>query len=462
MSSEPIETPNEAPESATLGASTLVTGAVGASANGEVVGAAGGEVIGTAGAEGESAPDVGFRLDGLPDVGFSLEPPPEPDVAEKARRIAHRIAQGLLELGPQGWARVRASFSATVNGQLARVVFADPEQRQAQVHPTPEIHALAAEHRALSAELGDGPWWRLELDLSSDGELEVDHDYGDEPFPDDQLFAPEDYLADLEAYPRAALPVWLAAYVRHGNRQIRTPQQAAAQARADRESGITPVISEDDFPDFPLLWARWSAIAAAFVAIGSQWGPRVLPSFGWFEGSRRSGSTLYSLPGGRAVLSGGVWNAPELAAAYNTEAPLPRLYAGAPEWVATPVLNTRAAGGLLTFCYWWEDGRWHRGESPASTELASAVPGMWTAETVADVISGLVAEKADRALRTAVENFVAAAEQNRVDYPLLVEVFGNTADLDGAAYQLTLAGTLHAGRHRAGDAPRPAEAGVEG
>nr|WP_067543839.1 hypothetical protein [Nocardia crassostreae] len=432
MSSEPIETPNGAPESATVGASTLVTGVVGASLSGEVVGAASGEVVGTVSAEAEPTPDV----------GFSLDAPPEPDVAEKTRRIAHRIAQELLELGPQGWARVHASFSVTVNGQLARVVFSDDEQRQAQVHPTPGIHALVAEHRTLSAELGDGPWWRFELILSADGELEVDHDYGDDPFPDDQLFAPEDYLADLEAYPRAALPVWLAAYIRHGNRQIRTPQQAAAQARNDRESGITPVISEDDFPDFPLLWARWSAIAAAFVAIGSEWGPRVLPAFGWFEGSRRSGSTLYSLPGGRAVLSGGVWNAPELDSAYNTDAALPRLYAGAPEWVATPVLNTRAAGGMLTFCYWWEDGRWHRGESPSSTELASAVPGMWTADTVADVIMGLVADQPTESLRATVESFVAAAEQGRVDYVLLTEVFGETADLDGAAYQLILSGCM--------------------
>nr|WP_232851243.1 hypothetical protein [Nocardia acididurans] len=409
-----------------------------------------GEPVENADATAESTanptPDIQFGIDS-PDVGFSMEPQ-EPDAAENARNLAHRIAEELVELGPRGWAQVRASFSLTVTGQLARVVFTDPEQRQAQVHPTPHIHALVAEHRVLSAELGDGPWWRLELELTSGGELEVAHDYGDEPFPDDQLFAPQDYLADLAVYPRAALPVWLAAYIHHGNRQVRTPQQAAVQARADRESGLAPMLSEGDFPDFPLLWARWAVIAAAFVAIGSEWGPRVLPAFGWFEGSRRSGSTLYCLPGDRAVLSGGVWNAPELDAAYNGSADLPRLYAGAPEWVATPVLNARAGGGQLTFCYWWEDGRWYRGESPSSGELAAAVPGMWTAGTVADVIAGLVAETPSSALLSTIEAFVEAAERGAVDHGLLAEVFGGTADLDGAAYQLSLAGVMRGSQNR--------------
>ncbi|MFB8002140.1 hypothetical protein [Nocardia sp. NPDC056000] len=398
--------------------------------------------------------------DSAPDVGFTLTPGTvpvlgEPDIADRARMLAHGIARELMSQAPQGWTRVRASFALTVTGQLSHLTYADDGGRQARPAPSPELLELVVEHRTLSAELGDGPWWRFEMTLTAAGELDVDHDYGDDPFPDDQLFTPEDYLADLEAYPRATLPIWLAAYVRHDNQQARTPQQAGVAARADRESAVLPTISENDFPDFPVLWSRWSAIAAAFVAIGSDWGPRVLPSFGWFEGSRRSGSSLYALPGGRAVLSGGVWNAPELDAAYNGGSALPRLYAGAPEWVANSVLNSRAAGGLLTFCYWWERGRWYRGESPRATELAAAVPGIWTTATVVDLICGLLADAPSEPLRAAVTAYVTAAERNDITREQLSETFGDTADLDGAHYQLSVSGVA-----RTGPGPLPREEAV--
>ncbi|WP_245717460.1 hypothetical protein [Nocardia jejuensis] len=400
------------------------------------------ETAESSGAAEESAPDIGFSL------GARAPEPATVDVADRARSLAHAIAQQLMSQGPQGWTRVHAAFAMTVTGQLSRLTYSDDSGRQAQRVPSPETLDLVVEHRTLSATLGDGPWWRLEITLTSEGELDVDHDYGDEPFPADQLFAAQDYLADLDAYPRTTLPTWLAAYARHGNRQVRTPQQAGAAARADRESAVLPTASDDDFPDFPVLWSRWSALAAAFVAIGSEWGPRVLPSFGWFEGSRRSGSSLYALPGGRAVLSGGVWNAPELDIAYNGGTPLPRLYAGAPEWIANSVLNSRAGGGLLTFCYWWERGRWYRGESPHAAELAAAVPGMWTAATVVDVICGLLADEPSDSLRSAVTDYVDAAERNDVTREHLSETFGDTADLDGANYQLTVSGVARTGPGR--------------
>ncbi|MEC3913324.1 hypothetical protein [Nocardia sp. CDC160] len=380
--------------------------------------------------------------DSDPDIGFSMVAP-ELDIPARARQLAHRIAQQVRDLGPEGWVRVRAAFALTTTGQRVRLAFSDAGERQALVSPTPELLTLVREHRQLSAELGD-PWWRLELALTVEGELTVDHDYGDEPFPADQLFPPADYLADLAAHPREELPTWLAAYLRHDDRQSRTPLRAAAEARADRESGYLPVVSEHDFPDFPRLWSRWAAIAAAFVAVGSEWGPRVLPSFAWFEGSRRSGSSLYMLPGGRAVLSGGVWGAKELADAYNGAADFPRLYAGAPEWVASPVLNTRASGGMLTFCYWWERGRWYRGESPAATELAAAVPGIWTAATTAGVITDLITADPSDEQRSAVAEFVAAAERRDVTQAVLEAAFGS-GDLDSAHYQLAMAGVARLG-----------------
>ncbi|MEV0252257.1 hypothetical protein AB0H76_37115 [Nocardia sp. NPDC050712] len=378
-----------------------------------------------------------------PDLGFAVEGEErQPDPAERATALIHEIARTLAVAGPPGWRQLEAVFKLTTNAELATISFSDDEQRSARVQPSPEVLGLVRRLRELSAEFSDGPWWRLLLSLSSVGAIEVDYDYGDEPFPDDQLFPPEAYVMDLAVYPRAALPVWLGAYLRHGDRQSRPAPRAAEQAREDRAEGVRAILSESDFPPFPVLWARWSVMAAAFVAAGSQWGPRVLPALGFFEGSRRSGSTLYALPGGRAVLSGGVWNAPELDRVYNSGAPMPRLYAGAPEWVANPVLNSRAAAGALSFCYWWQAGYWYRGESPSAGALAEAVPGIWTAETVVEVVSGLVSEVPSDAQRATVATLVSAAEAGVVTRETLTEVFSAEAgfDVDSAFYQLTMAG----------------------
>ncbi|MFE7796292.1 hypothetical protein [Nocardia sp. NPDC057440] len=378
-----------------------------------------------------------------PDVGFSLvESAPTVEVTERAKQLSHQIAYSLAALGPRGWRQFEAVFALTTEGELAQVVFSDDQQRSARVQPTDAVLTLVREQRHVSARLSDGPWWRLLLTLSNAGEIDVDYDYGDEPFPDDQLFPPEAYLADMEVYPRDSLPVWLAAYVGHGDRQSRPAQVAAAQARDDRDSGVRGVLSERDFPAFPIMSARWAVIAAAFVAAGSEWGPRVLPALSWFEGAKRSGSTLYALPGGRAVLSGGVWDAPELDAAYNGDEPLPDVYAGAPDWVANPVLNPRAANGLLSFCYWWEGGNWYRGDSPDSVQLAAAIPGVWSTETVVDVVSGLVADEPTDQQRAAVATLVSAAEIGVVTRDTVAGVFGEDSafDIDSALYQLMLAG----------------------
>ncbi|MFD6279890.1 hypothetical protein ACFWFI_30645, partial [Streptomyces sp. NPDC060209] len=248
----------------------------------------------------------------------------------QADQLLRRVARELAAAAPPGWRSVSAAFALTVTAERSTVV-ATGRGHSARIEPSPSVLALLREHRGIWAELDDGPWWRLLLGLADDGELGITYDHGEEPFPDDQLFEPEVYREDLEAYPRVALPVWLAAYVHHDGRQLRSPQQAAAAARADRRAKVWPVLAENEFPDFPAMWARWAVISASFVAARSEWGPRVLPSMGWFESSRRGGSTLYQLSDGRAVLSGGVWNAPALEAAYNSGGWLPELYAGAPD-----------------------------------------------------------------------------------------------------------------------------------
>ncbi|MFF1650106.1 hypothetical protein [Streptomyces sp. NPDC058240] len=365
--------------------------------------------------------------------------------ADRARELAHHIARRLVVEGPSRWTEMEAVFAMTVSADFARVVFFDDE-RSLPVEPSASVVALVREHRELSARIDGEPWWRMLLRVIDSGEIAVDYDFGDEPFPDDQLFPPEAYSADLDEYPRASLPVWLAAYTGHGDRQRRSPRQAAEAARADRADKVWSELARNEFPDFPQMWARWATISAAFVAVGSQWGPRMLPALGWFEGSRRSGCTLYALPGDRAVLSGGLWNAPALDAAYNDGAELPRLFAGAPDWVADPVLNPRTGTGLLSFCYWWEGDRWYRGESPSAEQCAQAVPGVWTVGTVSGIVAKLAADRPADQHQRAAQMLVSVAEQGVVTRDALAHVFGDDGrcDIDSALYQFSVAGLTNA------------------
>ncbi|WP_454194408.1 hypothetical protein [Nocardia sp. Marseille-Q1738] len=353
----------------------------------------------------------------------------------------HPLARALAAHAPTGWQRVDAVFAVTVVGEIGQLVYTVGEQAM-PVDPPEPVLAMVREHRSIAAGSGAEPWWRMLIALTSSGEVEAVYDYGDEPFPDGQLFVPEAYRADLEAYPRNKVPVWLAAYIGHGDRQRRTPQQAAEQARADRAEQVWAVLAEGEFPPFPQMWARWTTIAAAFVAAKSDWGPRMLPWVGMFEGTARGGATLHVLPAGRAVLSGGVWNAPTLDAVYNGGAPMPEIYGGAPEWVADPVLNPRAASGLLSFCYWWEAGRWYRGQSPPAQECAAAVPGVWTRDTAIKIVTGVLADRQGKDAPDAIRALMSAAEAGRVTREKLVAVFGDDGrfDIDGALYQYSVAG----------------------
>jgi hypothetical protein len=187
-------------------------------------------------------------------------------------------------------------------------------------------------------------------------------------------------------------------------------------------------------------WARWAVVSAAYAGIGSAWGPRIYPGYAWYESDRRSGSTLFALPGDRAVLSGGKWNSGLLDAAYNGGQPLPDLYAGAPAWVTDAVLNTRIRNGLLTLCYWWANGQWYRGGTDTSDELDCAIPLIRTPEETIQAMTSFTGpgrEDECGALLTAALNHNAT--------PADVEaIFGDTpdADVDTAINQLSLAGLL--------------------
>lgn len=352
---------------------------------------------------------------------------------ERAAALLHRMAREFIREAPGGWSQLDVLISLTVAGGAALAYFTDAAGQVAQAQPPASVIELAHEHRAMSAQLAGRPWLRIVLRFNDADGLEAEYDFGDDPIPEDDRLPAEAYRADLATYPRERLPIWLAAYLSHEGRQLRPPQQAA-RAGSDHEKCVYTA----ELPPLPALWARWAVISAAFVAARSEWGPRIMLSAGWFEGSRHGGSTLYVLPGDRAVLSGGTVRSAALEAAYNGTAELPDLYAGAPDWVADPVLNLRAGQGLLSFCYWWDGTGWQHSGSPSAADISEAVPGVWAAETVIDVVCSILA-----ADRDAVAALVTAAESNGVTRELLAALAVDDADaLAEAWYQLSLAGVV--------------------
>ncbi|HTI78515.1 MAG TPA: hypothetical protein VL634_26165 [Mycobacterium sp.] len=366
--------------------------------------------------------------------GSGQAPADEEATAEEASRLIEPIVQQLAQLGPTGWEEFSAEFAFTVTAQVAQLRFWSADRTG--LVPVPQSVAdLVRQQREVAAQMPAGPWWRLLLNVTNTGETTIDYDYGDEPFPDDQLLAPEHYRSDLEAYPRDHLPVWLAGYVAGPEAQSRPPRQAAAAAAI----GL-PATPATELPPLRDVWARWAVVSAAYAGIGSAWGPRMYPGYAWYESDRRSGSTLFVLPGDRAVLSGGKWNSELLEAAYNGGEPLPDLYAGAPAWVTDSVLNTRIRNGLLSFCYWWVDGQWYRGGTDTSGELDVALPLIETTEEAVQAMTSFTGpgrEDECEALLTAVTNHTATAAD-------VEAIFGDTPDADVATAinQLSLAGLL--------------------
>jgi hypothetical protein len=362
----------------------------------------------------------------------------EAAIAADASRLLDPIVQQLAQLGPQGWEQFSAVFAFTVSAEVAQLRFWSGGQPR--LVPVPEsIAALVRQQREIAAAMPAGPWWRLLLSVTNRGEMTVDYDYGDEPFPDEQLLAPEHYRDDLDTYPRSRVPVWLAGYVAGPSVQGRDPQRAAATAAADTEAGRTGTPA-DHLPPLHDLLSRWAVLSAAYAGVKSDWGPRVFPGYAWYESDHRSGSTLYLLPGERAVFSGGKWNSPLLDAAYNGGQPLPDLYTGAPAWVNDSVLNTRNRNGLLTFCFWWTGGQWYRGTTDTVAELDEPVPAIWTPDqTVQAMITqtGSGTEDHCRRLLTAAGNHSATQDE-------VAAIFTNHSDAEiaGAANQLSLAGLL--------------------
>ncbi len=362
------------------------------------------------------------------------------DAAARATAIMEPVVQELVDLGPEEWSWCRAEFAFTVVAEMADVSFETSDGWQLRLADVPEdVMALVRAQREASSEMAAGPWWRLIVDVSSDGEYLVGYDYGADPFPDDQLQAAQNYRDDIDAYPRPSLPVWLAGHLAGPTAQGRDPRTAVAEAWADAAAGRVATHADDIAP-VKDIWARWAVLAAMHMGVGSEEGPRIAPGLAWYESDARSGATLVFLPGNRAALSGGWWESPLLAAAYLDGEPLPDLYAGAPAWVNDAVLNIRCQHGLLSFCYWWADGRWERGATDTVGELDVATPPVWSAEaTMAAMI-----EIAGLAGESALRDLLAAATDGAVTVAHVDAVFATVpeADIELALNPLAAAGLI--------------------
>jgi hypothetical protein len=102
------------------------------------------------------------------------------------------------------------------------------------------------------------------------------------------------------------------------------------------------------------------------------------------------------------------------------------------------VLNTRNRNGLLSFCYWWVDGRWWRGATDTFDELDEPLPVIWTPEETVDAMLAIVGP----GMESACYRLLSKAKGREVDKDDLAAVFAHftNPDLDTALEQLESAG----------------------
>ncbi|WP_067806712.1 hypothetical protein [Mycobacterium sp. ACS1612] len=283
---------------------------------------------------------------------------------------ADLIGQQLISLAPDDWLWCRAEFALTVADETAYVGYETADGRRLQLADVPDnITALVREQLNLTAVASAGSWWRLVFDISNEAEIVVGYDYGDDPFPGDQLQPTKNYLDDMAAC-RAATPM-------------------------------------DDLAGVHDMWARWPVLGALHMGVESEEGLRVTPGLAWYESETPSGATLVLLPGDLAVLLGGWSESPLLTAGCSGDEPMPVLFAGAPVWVNEAVLNIRCQHGLLSFWYSWAEEGWWRGATDTYHELQMALPAVWGSADEATLVE--MAEITQSARRSACASLLTAA-----------------------------------------------------
>lgn len=348
------------------------------------------------------------------------------------RALVEQVVQSIAQLAPPNWETIHAAFSIAGGAEIANVIISTLEG-PLRIPITSDIIDPIRTHRLVS--IGErGPWLCLRFDCDRTGALQVAFDYGDIEIAPEMRLPSEAYLRDFQQFRRPDAPVWLLAYMGNEGQQLRT----AAQARAGTTAVSDSYCAGDEIPGFTDLWARFAVLSAVCRASDAPIGPRADPAFQVYVGDN-GGCTLARLPGDRAVLSGGRDDSPLLSAAYKGAITWPDLYRDAPAWLHDLYLDPRAARGLLSFCYWWDGRRWYRsrlpearlmdnGENPwtPADEVARGVPGVWTAETTAnlvkDVLARIGAQSSDKNYYAAID-LVHAAESRIVSESHLRRLF---------------------------------------
>jgi hypothetical protein len=214
-------------------------------------------------------------------------------LAGEAAGLIEPIVQELAASGPPRWERFEAVFAIAGEAEVAQLRFHDATDTVAAPVPV-TLMGLVREHRRIAVWMSAGPWWRMLLSVDNSGRVEEQYDYGERPFPDDQLFRPQDYHADIETLPRARVPVWLAGYIAGPAAQGRPPQVAAAAARADAQQGSRPPAGARylrsawrhgpagrSSPPRPRACARTPALGSAPPRPGSRTAAAAVPRCGW-------------------------------------------------------------------------------------------------------------------------------------------------------------------------------------
>ncbi|KRQ27770.1 hypothetical protein AOT83_05945 [Mycobacteroides sp. H001] len=342
------------------------------------------------------------------------------------RALVEKVLEALVSVASPGWQTVHAAFSMAGGEEIAQAV-AVTTDGSVSIPATSKMVQPMREHRRVTIG-SQGPWLRFLIDCDSSGNYSAAPDYGDAELPPSQLLPAAAYVRDFQQHPRDRAPVWLLAHIGNEGRQLR-PARVAYQQAADGVSGAD--IADDEIPALPLLWARTAVLAALCRGVDAAFGPRCDPTFQVHQGDG-GGCTLARLPGGRAVLSGGRNDSPLLSAAYRGTISWPDLYQGAPTWVHSLYLDSRAARGMLSFCYWFDGQHWYRSELPEAVglnhngrpwspedELVGGMPEVWTAndtaaaavELLRDIGVGLSDRSADAvALIFAAESGIAQPE----------------------------------------------------
>ncbi|MGC4936037.1 hypothetical protein ACLQ3C_20410 [Gordonia sp. DT30] len=327
------------------------------------------------------------------------------------------VVGGIHDTLPPAWSFYLTEIAIAADEHRTRAAVETPDGRLLPLTVGPGVLRAAAAHRELTA--GESPWMWLRITEHRGGEPQIAAFDGFVGAPPQHLlFPPASYRADVSMSTAATTPLWLLAHVHDAGRQLRSASTAAAASPAEC------VYPTDELPPLPILWPRFAALSAIFAAVDAVDGPRMTSAVGIFRGEL-GGCTLTRLPCGRAVLSGGADHSTLLTAAYQGQLEHPDLYRGAPAWVSNIVLDERAAAGMLTFCYWWSDGRWSRAdlvgppEWTPVTELASAVPGVWTSVTTAELVRATLGRVGIEVSTDAAWNYVAQVDAGNIRPDLL-------------------------------------------